>query len=96
MFVSTEGKSYPLGTLGVAKTSRKLDLYFNTSSNTAFYATGPGEVNLIGYFEPDGDSARQFDDAQPNATTSQPTNKQSSSEESSSEEEAPSKKPEAS
>jgi len=58
VFVRTEGKSYPLGTLSRDRTFRKLDLYFNSSSNTSFYATGPGEVNLIGYFEPEGDSSQ--------------------------------------
>lgn len=95
VFVRTGGKNFPLGTLGEQKSSRNLDLYFYSSSDTSFYVKGPGEVNLIGYFEPEGDSLASSANANPTATA-QPASKQpepDSSEESSSEEEEPVKKP---
>jgi len=95
VFVRTGGKNFPLGTLGETMSSRNLDLYFYSSSDTSFYVKGPGEVNLIGYFEPEGESLASSGDANPTATK-QPASKPTepdSSEESSSEEEAPIKKP---
>jgi hypothetical protein len=36
VYVQTGGATYPLGTLSADKTTRNLDLYFNTSSDTVF------------------------------------------------------------
>ena len=71
------------------------DICYQFCSDTSFYVKGPGEVNLIGYFEPEGESLASSADVNPTATkqpASKPTEPESS-EESSSEEEAPIKKP---
>lgn len=85
VFVRTASKNFPMGTLGKEKTSRNLDLYFYSSSDTSFYVQGPGEVNLIGYFEPEGEGAGNSE--QPSAANQAPAKKPEpeSSEESSSE-----------
>lgn len=53
LFITHGERKFALVTL--AKEGRDfqtLDLYFNTSTSTSFSLIGPGEVNLLGYFEP--------------------------------------------
>ena len=53
VFINSGEKKFALVTLEKDKRDFQcVDLYFTTNTNTSFSVIGPGEVNLLGYFEP--------------------------------------------
>ena len=94
VLVNYENKKYPLAHLDKKSQNMvSLDLYFNTSSKVVFSVQGPGEVALLGYFEPSEGGVPMEEESNEEGSKEQSEESEEESEESSGEEPAPAKKP---
>ena len=100
VFIHHGEKKFALVTLEKDKRDfQTLDLYFTTSANTSFSLAGPGEVNLLGYFEPSdenrGDEESEAESEEEPVQLPEGADLEDSEEESESEEGVPALKPRA-
>ncbi|OMJ82429.1 hypothetical protein SteCoe_16906 [Stentor coeruleus] len=52
VFITSEGKKFPLASLSKTMSQADFDLYLQTQSNVVFSVQGKGKAYLLGYFPP--------------------------------------------